>query len=89
MRASARYGAKDTRIENLFDARLIQPTDALVAAVRRACICGSNLWLYNPTDLIALNPRDTEAALWGRRSCWKNRSSSHSSVALIHFWSEG
>ena len=44
MRASARYGAKDTRIENLFDARLIQPTDALVA-VSRACIYGSNLWL--------------------------------------------
>ena len=37
MRASARYGAKDIRIENVSDARLIQPTDALVN-VSRACI---------------------------------------------------
>jgi len=30
--------------ENVSDARLIQPTDALVA-VSRPCICDSNLWL--------------------------------------------
>ena len=84
MRATVLYGAGDVRIENVPDARLIDSTDALVA-VSRACICGSNLWLCNPTDLFALNPQDTETALWGARSCWKNRSSSHSSVALIHF----
>ena len=44
MRASVRYGAKDIRIENVSDARLNQPTDALVA-VSRPCICDSNLWL--------------------------------------------
>ena len=44
MRASVRYGAKDVRIENVSDARLTEPTDAIVA-VSRACICGSNLWL--------------------------------------------
>jgi len=44
MRASVRYGAKDIRIENVSDARLIQPTDALVA-VSRPSICDSNLWL--------------------------------------------
>src|SRR5437870_8212547 len=46
MRASVLYGAGDVRIESVPDARLIQPTDALVA-VSRACICGSDLWPYN------------------------------------------
>src|SRR5213083_480822 len=45
MRATVLYGAGDVRIENVPDARLIEPTDALVA-VRRACICGSDLWPY-------------------------------------------
>jgi hypothetical protein len=39
------YGAGDVRIENVPDARLIEPTDALVT-VTRACICGSDLWPY-------------------------------------------
>src|SRR6266581_9377974 len=46
MRAAVLYGAGDVRIESVPDARLIQPTDALVA-VSRACICGSDLWPYN------------------------------------------
>src|SRR5436309_2323926 len=46
MRATLLYGGKDVRIENVPDARLIEPTDALVA-VSRACICGSDLWPYN------------------------------------------
>src|SRR5213592_1979830 len=45
MRATVLYGAGDVRIENVPDARLIEPTDALVA-VTRACICGSDLWPY-------------------------------------------
>ena len=45
MRATVLYGAGDVRIENVPDARLIEPTDALLA-VRRACICGSDLWPY-------------------------------------------
>ena len=45
MRATVMYGAGDVRIENVPDARLIEPTDALVA-VSRACICGSDLWPY-------------------------------------------
>ncbi len=39
MRATVLYGAGDVRIENVPDARLIDPTDALVT-VSRACICG-------------------------------------------------
>jgi len=45
MRATVLYGAGDVRIENVPDARLIEPTDALVA-VSRASICGSDLWPY-------------------------------------------
>ena len=39
------YGAGDVRVENVPDARLLEPTDALVA-ITRACICGSDLWPY-------------------------------------------
>jgi hypothetical protein len=39
------YGAGDVRIENVPDARLIEPTDALVV-VTCAAICGSDLWPY-------------------------------------------
>src|SRR5256886_8498647 len=45
MRATVLYGAGDVRVENVPDARLIEPTDALVA-VSHACICGSDLWPY-------------------------------------------
>src|SRR5438105_13705079 len=53
MRATVMYGAGDVRIENVPDARLVEPTDALVR-VSRACICGSDLWPYK-----ALEPSET------------------------------
>jgi threonine dehydrogenase-like Zn-dependent dehydrogenase len=43
------FGAGDVRIENVPDARLIEPTDALVV-VKRAAICGSDLWPYKTMD---------------------------------------
>jgi len=46
------YGAGHVRVENVPDAQLIEPTDALVR-VTRAGICGSDLWPYKsmePTD---------------------------------------
>ena len=46
MRATVLHAAGDVRVENVPDARLVEPTDALLA-VRRACICGSDLWPYN------------------------------------------
>src|SRR5438093_2960946 len=49
MRAAVMYGAGDVRIENVPDARLIEPTDALVA-VTRAAICGSDLWPYKTME---------------------------------------
>ena len=45
MRATLMYGPGDVRVENVPDARLIEPTDALVT-ITRACICGSDLWPY-------------------------------------------
>jgi threonine dehydrogenase-like Zn-dependent dehydrogenase len=45
MRAIIMYRAGDVRIENVPDARLIEPTDALIT-ITRACICGSDLWPY-------------------------------------------
>jgi threonine dehydrogenase-like Zn-dependent dehydrogenase len=43
------FGAGDVRIENVPDARIIEPTDAVVA-VSRACICGSDLWPYKTME---------------------------------------
>jgi threonine dehydrogenase-like Zn-dependent dehydrogenase len=40
------YGAHDVRVETVPDARIVEPTDALLR-VTRACICGSDLWPYN------------------------------------------
>ena len=45
MRATVMYRAGDVRIENVPDAHLIEPTDALIT-ITRACICGSDLWPY-------------------------------------------
>ena len=45
MRATMMYGAGDVRVENVPDAGLIDPTDAVVR-VTHACICGSDLWPY-------------------------------------------
>src|SRR4051795_2389083 len=39
------YRAGDVRVETVPDARLVEPTDALVR-VTRAAICGSDLWPY-------------------------------------------
>ena len=49
MRATVMYGAGDVRLENVPDARVIEPTDAVVT-VTRACICGSDLWPYKAME---------------------------------------
>jgi threonine dehydrogenase-like Zn-dependent dehydrogenase len=49
MRATVMYGAGDVRVENVPDARLVEPTDALLR-VTRACICGSDLWPYTQME---------------------------------------
>ncbi|PYS92298.1 MAG: IMP dehydrogenase [Acidobacteria bacterium] len=52
MRATLMYKAGDVRVENVGDASIEQPTDALIRTVR-SCICGSDLWPYKdlaPTE---------------------------------------
>ncbi len=49
MRATVMFGAGDVRVETLPDARLVEPTDALVV-VTRAAICGSDLWPYRTME---------------------------------------
>jgi threonine dehydrogenase-like Zn-dependent dehydrogenase len=45
MRATVMFGAGDVRVENVPDAGLVEPTDAVVR-VTHACVCGSDLWPY-------------------------------------------
>jgi threonine dehydrogenase-like Zn-dependent dehydrogenase len=45
MRATLMYGAGDVRVEEVPDAALREPADAVVR-VLRSCICGSDLWPY-------------------------------------------
>jgi threonine dehydrogenase-like Zn-dependent dehydrogenase len=46
MRATVMYRAGDVRVENVPDAAIVRPTDAVIR-IARACICGSDLWPYN------------------------------------------
>jgi threonine dehydrogenase-like Zn-dependent dehydrogenase len=49
MRATVMYGAGEVRVDDVPDARLAEPTDALVT-VTRAAICGSDLWPYKSME---------------------------------------
>jgi threonine dehydrogenase-like Zn-dependent dehydrogenase len=49
VRATVMYGPGDVRVENVPDARLVEPTDAIVV-VARAAICGSDLWPYKSME---------------------------------------
>src|ERR1700704_3218039 len=52
MRATVLHAAGDVRTENVPDASIDRPTDAVIR-VTRACICGSDLWPYRsmpPSD---------------------------------------
>ena len=49
MRATVMYGPGDVRVVDVPDARLVEPTDALLV-VTRACICGSDLWPYKSME---------------------------------------
>ena len=49
MRATVMYRAGDVRIENIPDATIVHPTDAVIR-ITRACICGSDLWPYNELE---------------------------------------
>jgi hypothetical protein len=49
MRATVMYGAGDVRVENVPDARVVEPTDA-VLRVTSGSICGSDLWPYRTME---------------------------------------
>src|SRR3954451_931816 len=49
MRATVMHKAGDVRIEDVADARIEEPTDAVIR-ITRACICGSDLWPYKRLD---------------------------------------
>jgi threonine dehydrogenase-like Zn-dependent dehydrogenase len=49
MRATVMHAAYDVRVEDVPDAGLVEPTDALVR-VTRAAICGSDLWPYKSME---------------------------------------
>ena len=49
MRATIMYGAFDVRVEDVPDAQLVEPTDAVVS-VTRSGICGSDLWPYKSME---------------------------------------
>jgi hypothetical protein len=46
MRATLMHKARDVTVENVADAAILEPTDAIIR-ITRACICGSDLWPYN------------------------------------------
>ena len=46
MRATIMHKARDVRVENVPDAAIQKPTDAVIR-ITRACICGSDLWPYH------------------------------------------
>src|SRR3712207_4500821 len=49
MRATLMYAAGDVRIEDVPDATIVEPTDALLRRTR-ACICGSDLHPYHQME---------------------------------------
>jgi len=51
MRATIMYKAGDVRVENVPDAKLVEPTDAVIR-ITRACICGSDLWPYKELEAV-------------------------------------
>ncbi len=49
MKATVMHGAGDVRVEDVPDATIVEPTDALIR-VTRACICGSDLHPYHQME---------------------------------------
>jgi threonine dehydrogenase-like Zn-dependent dehydrogenase len=49
VKATVMYEAGDVRVEDVPDAGLVEPTDALVR-IERSCICGSDLWPYQKME---------------------------------------
>ncbi|GAB3271084.1 zinc-dependent alcohol dehydrogenase family protein [Kineosporia babensis] len=51
MRATIMHGSRDVRVEEVADATILKPTDAVIR-LAAACVCGSDLWPYRGADAI-------------------------------------
>ncbi len=51
MRGAVIHGPGDVRFEELDDAKIVQPTDAVIRTVA-TCVCGSDLWPYRGLESI-------------------------------------
>src|SRR4051812_33525640 len=60
MKATVMHGDHDVRVEEVPDASVIDPTDAVIR-VSRASICGSDLWPYRGEDQNQDRPMGHEA----------------------------
>ena len=49
MKATFLYGTGDVRVENIADAKILKPTDAVIKTVV-SCVCGSDLWDFNDKE---------------------------------------
>jgi threonine dehydrogenase-like Zn-dependent dehydrogenase len=56
MRGLVFHGVGDVRMEDVPDAHVVEPTDAVVQTVA-ACVCGSDLWWYRDTSTKAPGSR--------------------------------
>ena len=51
MRGTILYGPRDVRVEEVDDAAIVEPTDAVVR-LAATCVCGSDLWPYRGINKI-------------------------------------
>ena len=68
MNATVLHGARDLRVEEVPDAEILEPTDAVIR-VFCACICGRDLW---PTRI---STRATVRLSWATRRSGSSRTS--------------
>ena len=73
MRATVMYGAGDVRVEQVPDASISLPTDAVVRVVL-SCVCGSDLWPY------ASLPASEHGSGWDTSSSASSRTSAATSA---------
>jgi threonine dehydrogenase-like Zn-dependent dehydrogenase len=81
VRATVIHEARDIRVEDVPDATIREPTDALVR-VTHACICGSDLWPYRGELMIyGLGGRTGHEFMgWSRTSAPRSRRSARATA---------
>jgi threonine dehydrogenase-like Zn-dependent dehydrogenase len=84
------YGAGDVRVEDVPDAQLVEPGDALVR-VTRAAICGSDLWPYKSMEADGAGRRMGHEFIGVVEAVGADVTSLHAGdlVASPFLWSDG